>query len=103
MTCEHALTEFCECIQRQPAVNLDGSLANRVEGAVPVDRREAWLLKSEPWSCQCDVKPYKRHKDRIACIPQEDVEAFKRAHGLKHDGVARALLYIESFAPKATP
>jgi hypothetical protein len=62
------------------------------------------------FECQCSdaftgrrLRKGKRHPDRIACIPQEDVDAFKQAHGLTHDGVARALLYLESFKPKATP
>jgi hypothetical protein len=92
MTCDHALTEFCECIPRRPPVYVAPHVAMRGPGE-----------RLPQWRCTCDVKPYKRHKDRIACIPQEDVEAFKAAHNLKHDGVARALLYLESFKPKATP
>ena len=59
------------------------------------------------FECQCmdaftgrRLRKAKRHKDRISCIPQEQVEAFKEAHGLKHDGVARALIFLETFATK---
>jgi hypothetical protein len=58
-----------------------------------------------PWACQCRrpdgrrlLRKY-RHTSEMGCIPQSDVDAFKAAHGLKNDGHARALLYIETFAP----
>jgi hypothetical protein len=88
MICEHALTEFCECIARRPPVYV----APHVEMRGPGERLP-------PWSCQCDLPRYKRHKDRIACQPQEDVFAFQVKHGIKNQSVARALRFIESFAP----
>jgi hypothetical protein len=80
--CTHALTELCFCLPR-PAPHV----GSRVE--------KTW--RSDPWRCTCAVKPYKRHKDAIACQPAEDVEAFRVAHGLKDAGHARALRYIEGF------
>jgi hypothetical protein len=99
VTCEHALTEFCSCIPRRPIAYVAEHVEMKPSGE-----------RIKPWSCQCrdpfterPLRKGKRHPDRIACIPQEDVDAFKQAHNLTHDGVARALIYISTFAPKATP
>ena len=96
MTCEHALTEFCDCIPRRPSAYV----APHVEMRGPGERVPAWECQCRDPFTERRLRKAKRHKDRIACIPQEQVEAFKEAHGLKHDGVARALIFLETFATK---
>jgi hypothetical protein len=94
--CEHALTEFCSCIPRRPTAYV----------AEPVEMRPTGE-RIPPWQCLC-VDPWtnrrlrkgQRHRDAIACQPQEDVEAFKAAHGIKDEGLARALRFIEGFRPR---
>ena len=90
MICEHALTEFCTCIPRRPPVYVRPHVEMKQTGE-----------RLPPWSCHCAVKPYRRHSSEIECIPQKTVDAFKRKHRLTNDGLARALLFIESFAPKS--
>lgn len=95
MICEHGLVEFCTCIPRRPPVYVAEHAALRGPGE-----------RLPPWQCQC-VDPFterrlrkgKRHADAIACQPQNEVDFFKAKHGIASDGKARALLFIESFAP----
>lgn len=88
--CAHGLTEMCFCIARRPPVYVRPHVEMKPTGE-----------RVPPWSCHCDVKPYRRHKSEIECLPQADVDAFKRRHQLTDEGHARALLFIESFAPRS--
>ena len=56
-----------------------------------------------PWTCQCRradgrrlLRNY-RHTSAIDCVPREAVEAFKALHGIRSDGKARALMFLETF------
>lgn len=64
------------------------------------------VYQQDAWACQCvdawtgrRMSKLRRHKAPAECIPEEDVEAFKAAHGLKDDGHARALMMIEQYNP----
>jgi hypothetical protein len=93
--CEHALTELCSCIPRRPTAYV----AEHVEMRPTGERIPPWqCLCVDPWTNR-RLRKGQRHKDAIACQPQEDVFAFQVKHDIKNQSVARALMFIESFAP----
>jgi hypothetical protein len=88
--CDHALTEFCSCIPRRPPAYV----APHVQMRGPGERLPQWR-------CTCPgLKPWKRHRSEIDCLPAEDVARFKAAHGLRDAGLARSLLFLEQFKPR---
>ena len=86
MTCDHALTEFCQCIPRRPPVYT----APHVE-----------LLPGRVvWRCSCrrpDGRPLLRkyrHTEPWACTPQAQVDAFRAESGCGPK-LARELEWLE--------
>jgi hypothetical protein len=92
--CTHALTAFCECVPRRPSVYTAPHVAMRPSGE-----------RLAPWRCQCtrpDGRPLLRkyrHESEIDCVSVKTVQAFKTKHTIQSDELAKALLFIESFAP----
>lgn len=88
MICEHRLTEFCRCISPRPVTYV-------LEG-----HWESWLIwRRDARLCTCEPAN-REHRSGADCFKRAQVADFMRAHpDLKTPGHARALMYIETFAP----
>lgn len=63
--------------------------------------RHGWTIrKDDGVVCACAI-PNPRHTSGMDCFTRSQVAAFKARHGIGSEGKARALLYIESFAPRS--
>lgn len=67
--------------------------------------RHGWTIrKDDALACSCQP-PNPRHASGTQCFTRAQVSAFKAKHGIKSDGLASALMFIETFAPieRGTP
>jgi hypothetical protein len=61
--------------------------------------RHGWTLrKDDGVSCTCEPKN-PRHQFGTQCFTRAQVDAFKARHGIASDGKAKALMFVETFAP----
>jgi hypothetical protein len=62
-----------------------------------------WTLRQDDQrACTCEpANP--RHTSGMQCFKRAEVAAFMLAHGIGSEGKARALMFLESFAPSPRP
>jgi hypothetical protein len=61
--------------------------------------RHGWTIRQDDQrACTCETAN-PRHAFGTQCFKRIEVEAFMRTHGIRSEGKARALMFIESFAP----
>lgn len=93
--CEHRSSDWCDCIPRRRSDYVIVPALYRLHGERP-----------PAWACQCRrsdgrrVPRKYRHTSEIDCVPRAELEAFKATYGIKSDGVAKALMFIETFHPR---